>query len=438
MSTIRAATGFQAIGVFFVGALGDVATTAAVGAAAISRGLASSTGLVTALADFQEAGLVSLDALRFGGVDVRPGDIASNARALASRENGVLDPKLVEQVAPELVTASRRVARGFLLGASPQVTAMATPEARAERISGRQALAQARAAIAKFKVTAGVDRVVVVHLASTEPKDPEAEALRDDASLERRLDDAQRPPPASLIWALAAIDEAAPYVNFTPSCGATPPVVAARAASRGVPIAGRDGKTGETLLKSALAPMFVARNLRVLSWAGYNILGNRDGRVLDDPAAKAAKKATKGSSLASILGPQRLGTEHVEIEFVPSIGDWKTAWDHIHFEGFLGTRMTLELTWRGADSVLAAPLVLDLVRLVERAARAGRSGAIPELAAFFKDPQGTPERALPEQMRMLQTLAAHFTDLERMAAGAETLRGIPGEASEARPHHFHP
>ncbi len=375
-------TSAPAAGVFVVGALGDVATTAAVGAAAIARGLAEPWGLVTELEDFRDAGLLPLGALRFGGVDVREGDPIAAARALASREAGLLPPEVVRAVEPVLGEIAGRIQTGFLSGAPGPILELASPRARAFRPSAREAVAAARDMIRRFRKAAGVETAVVVHLASTEPRDPDAEALPDAAALERRLDDAARPLPSSVLYAIAAFDEGCPYVNFTPSAGATAPALRERAERAGVPIAGRDGKTGETLLKSVLAPLFAARNFRVLSWAGYNILGNRDGRVLDDPRAKAAKIATKGATLGSIL-EGRLGTEHVEIQFVPSIGDWKTAWDHIHFEGFLGVRMALELTWRGADSALAAPLVLDLVRLVERAARAGRRGPVPELAAFF-------------------------------------------------------
>ena len=136
---------------------------------------------------------------------------------------------------------------------------------------------------------------------------------------------------------------------------------------------GCDGKTGETLLKSVLAPMFARRNLQVMSWVGHNIFGNMDGRVLDDPANKQAKIASKDHLLGEILGyrPQTL----VSIEYIESLGDWKTAWDHIHFAGFLGTPMTMQFIWQGCDSVLAAPLVLDLVRLTELARRRGEIGA---------------------------------------------------------------
>ena len=167
----------------------------------------------------------------------------------------------------------------------------------------------------------------------------------------------------------------------------------------GIAHAGRDGKTGETLLKSVLAPMFAARHLKVMSWVGHNIFGNLDGRVLDDPRNKAAKVHSKDHLLAEILGypPQT----HVSIEYIRSLGDWKTAWDHVHFQGFLGTPMTLQFTWQGCDSILAAPLVIDLVRLVERAARAGETGPLGWLACFFKSPIGTTEQAFAGQVALL-------------------------------------
>jgi myo-inositol-1-phosphate synthase len=150
--------------------------------------------------------------------------------------------------------------------------------------------------------------------------------------------------------------------------------------------------------------MFAARNLEVMSWVGHNIFGNMDGKVLDDPRNKAAKVRSKDHLLAAILGypPQT----HVSIEYIESLGDWKTAWDHIHFRGFLGTPMTLQFTWQGCDSILAAPLVLDLVRLVERAHRGGERGALAWLACFFKSPVGVQEQSFAAQVSMLMEWAA--------------------------------
>src|SRR5262249_47396889 len=152
-----------------------------------------------------------------------------------------------------------------------------------------------------------------------------------------------------------------PYINFTPSLGASLPALHELATLRRAVHGGKDGKTGETLLKSVLAPMFAHRNLHLLSWVGHNIFGNRDGLVLDDPQNKATKLRTKDHVTSQIVGskPQT----HVSIEYIESLDDWKTAWDHIHFRGFLGVKMMLQFTWQGCDSLLAAPLVLDLARL---------------------------------------------------------------------------
>jgi myo-inositol-1-phosphate synthase len=150
--------------------------------------------------------------------------------------------------------------------------------------------------------------------------------------------------------------------------------------------------------------MFAARHLEVMSWVGHNIFGNMDGKVLDDPRNKSAKVRSKDHLLASILGypPQT----HVSIEYIESLGDWKTAWDHVHFRGFLGTPMTLQFTWQGCDSILAAPLVLDLVRLVDRGRRAGEYGGLAWLSCFFKSPIGVEEQDFFRQVAMLDAWAA--------------------------------
>jgi myo-inositol-1-phosphate synthase len=156
-------------------------------------------------------------------------------------------------------------------------------------------------------------------------------------------------------------------------------------------------------MKSVLAPMFPARNLRVLSWVGHNIFGNRDGIVLDHPANKAAKVRSKDHLVSEMLGykPQT----HVSIEYIRSLDDWKTAWDHIHFEGFLGTKMVLQFIWQGCDSVLAAPLVIELARFAERAARDGHTGPLRHLACFFKSPMDVTEQSFARQYETLLAYA---------------------------------
>jgi myo-inositol-1-phosphate synthase len=195
-----------------------------------------------------------------------------------------------------------------------------------------------------------------------------------------------------------------PYINFTPSLGASFPAALELAKERRASTCGKDGKTGETLMKTVLAPMFAYRNFKILSWVGHNIFGNRDGVVLDDPANKASKIQTKDQVVSSIVGykPQT----HVSIEYIQSLDDWKTAWDHIHFQGFLGTKMILQFLWQGCDSLLAAPLLLDIVRLTLLAQRRGEIGVLKHLACFFKSPMGCEEHDFFKQMEMLAAYAA--------------------------------
>jgi myo-inositol-1-phosphate synthase len=153
-----------------------------------------------------------------------------------------------------------------------------------------------------------------------------------------------------------------------------------------------------------LAPMFALRNWRILSWVGHNIFGNRDGLVLDDPANKESKIRTKDQVLSKILGyaPQT----HVSIEYIESLDDWKTAWDHIHFRGFLGVKMMMQFTWQGCDSILAGPLVIDLARLALLAQRRGQVGVLKHLACFFKSPMGVDEHDFFRQFSMLEEYVA--------------------------------
>ena len=259
-----------------------------------------------------------------------------------------------------------------------------------------------------FRRDHGLDTVIVVNVASTEP----SRALSSD---HQRLDRFQRViqenrralVTPSMVYAYAALERGFPYVNFTPSIGVAVPALQELALKHNVPICGSDGKTGETLVKTVLAPMFRARNLEVLSWEGFNILGGGDGRVLDDPRHKRTKLRSKGGVLAGALGyAPHAG---VRIEYVPSLGNWKTAWDFVHFRGFLGTKMSMQFVWQGCDSILAAPLVLDLVRLMEFAQRRGEAGPMTHLACFFKDPLGVAEHAFAEQFRLLTDYVARHT-----------------------------
>jgi len=276
------------------------------------------------------------------------------------------------------------------------------PEAqRAE--TARAAIDQIQTDLRRFKEAHRLDQVVVLNVSSTEPPFDVGEVHDSLERLTATLDRRQTPLPSSSLYAWAALDLGLPYVNFTPSLGASIPALEELARKRGAAVGGKDGKTGETLLKSVLAPMFAARNWQILSWVGHNIFGNRDGQVLDDPHNKASKIKTKDQVISSIVGykPQTL----VTIEYIESLDDWKTAWNHIHFRGFLGTKMTMQFTWQGCDSLLAGPLVIDLARLALLSQRRGESGVLKHLACFFKNPMGVPEHDFFKQFGMLEEYA---------------------------------
>ncbi|MDX3111254.1 inositol-3-phosphate synthase [Nonomuraea angiospora] len=376
------------LGVWLIGARGSVATTAIVGTSAIRAGAATPQGCVSESPGFPGS-LVPLAGLAFGGHDITETSLRKRADQLARA--GVISPDLPELLASDLDAADAEIRPGHVPGDGGQAAAAA-------RLSGD---------IAGFRARHGLARVVVVNVSSTEPPVDSRPEFGRLADLEERLATGDDVLPPSSLYAYAAFQAGCGYVEFTPSTGPTLPALAELAGQRGVPYAGRDGKTGETLVKSALAPMFADRALRVRSWSGLNLLGGGDGATLADPAARSSKQLSKDQVVAKVLGGPVEGETH--IDYVPDLGEWKTAWDHVTFEGFLGVRMAMQFTWQGCDSALAAPLVLDLARLVARAHEKGRHGVLPELGYFFKSPLGTDEHALAVQYARLLAFAEELS-----------------------------
>jgi myo-inositol-1-phosphate synthase len=328
--------------------------------------------MLTETSAFSGSGLPALSSLVFGGHDTAHCPLPKRAEELTAA--GVLPHGLTTAVAAELAAADREIRPG-----GPVAGDRREPE---------ELIAAFAADIQDFTRRTGAARTVVVNVASTEPA-PQGTDL----------------PPSSL-YAAAALRAGCPYVNFTPSTGLHHPALAPLATESGLPYAGRDGKTGQTLLRSVLGPMFRQRALAVRAWSGTNLLGGGDGAALADPAAAAAKNAGKERVLTETLGHTPEGEVH--IDDVPALGEFKTAWDHIAFDGFLGTRMVLQTIWQGVDSALAAPLVLDLVRLTARAHEAGLSGPLGDLGFYFKDPMGDGPADLTDQYAALLRLAARL------------------------------
>ncbi len=403
------------VGLWFIGAFGGVASTVALGLAALRRELTPTTSLTTALPLFDGVDLDDPAEFVVGGHDIRRTGYRQAVLELHERSN-VFDYLTLEACLPELDRWSEHVRPGTVLNAGATIARLAElPEAqRAD--TARAVIDRMQADLRAFRETHRLDQVVVVNTASTEPPFPLAEV---HTSLERLAPALEQRNgavlPASSLYAWAALELGLPYINFTPSLGASVPALDQLAARHGAAHGGKDGKTGETLLKSVLAPMFARRNLEILSWVGHNIFGNRDGLVLDDPVNKASKIRTKDALISQIVGyaPQT----HVSIEYIKSLDDWKTAWDHIHFRGFLGVKMALQFTWQGCDSLLAAPLVLDLARLALLAQRRRETGVLRHLACFFKSPMGVEEHDFFKQWALLEEYARRATDETRRKHG---------------------
>ncbi|MFQ5504099.1 MAG: inositol-3-phosphate synthase [Planctomycetota bacterium] len=391
------------LGVWLVGARGGLATTLMTGTRAIARGLCAQTGLLTSSGMFAACGLRDLGDVVFGGHDIRQVGTRESALEI-SRVSATISTELIRKLSADFRKIDAEVRLGCVANSGRAIRSLADAEVREDRRKLRRIVEDLRSDLASFKERLRLERVVVLNLASTEPPLELGPPHRRLAELERCLDrnQARRVRP-SLLYAYAAAAESCPFIHFTPSNATLVPAVQELFAETGTPFMGKDGKTGETLVKSALAPMFKYRNLRVLSWQGYNLLGDRDGVVLSNPENRSSKIRTKDSLLSGILG-YPLHT-HVGIDYVESLGDMKTAWDFIHFEGFLDYRMSMQFIWQGCDAILAAPLLLDMIRLADHAASRGEQGPLVHLASFFKQPIGIAENDLHRQWHLLESYA---------------------------------
>ncbi len=398
------------VGLAVVGLGGAVATTAVAGLELLRLGASGPDGLPLAGLEVdgvpveQATGLAAYDALVVGGWDLDGSDLRK-----AAEQHGVLDPRQLDVVGPalsEVVPWPAAADADFCRKVTGAHTVVA---------DGRRAQAEAvRADLRRFREEQSLDGLVLVNLASTERwPDPAAPCLQTPEAFEAGLDADDRAITPAMVYAYAAIVEGVGYGNFTPSLGADVPALVALAEQRGVPVAGKDGKTGQTMMKTVLAPAFRSRALRVEGWYSTNILGNRDGQALDDPASLASKLSTKGKVLDSILG-YPVEDHVVRIDYYRPRGDQKEAWDAIDLIGFLGQRMQVKVDFQCRDSILAAPLALEIARLLDLAQQRGQGGVQEHLGWFFKAPMtadgSTPEHALHRQETVL---------LEWLAGGGE-------------------
>ena len=383
--------------VWLIGAYGIVSTTAMVGAKALEKDLIDKTGLVSELKPFKNISEYVPLKFEFGGHDIRPLPTAYDATLEHWEMNRHFDRCLLDEVGDELRRV--RACKGTALNCGEGIKELGRIETlEDEGLSLREIVDRIERDLRSF----ADDETVVINVASTEPLPNFNERYHADIEgFEEMIDrDERKFATASMLYAYVALRLGLPYGNFTPSVGSSLPALKQLAIEKGVPHAGNDGKTGETLVKTTLAPMFAYRNLKILGWMSYNILGDYDGKVLSHSENKESKVISKDKVLEGVMGysPYTI----TEINFFPSLVDNKTAFDFIHFKGFLGTTMKFYFIWDGIDAIVAAPLILDIARFLLFAKKRGVSGVVREMAFFFKSPMETDILNTHEQYVMLR------------------------------------
>jgi myo-inositol-1-phosphate synthase len=388
------------VGVLLPG-MGAVATTFIAGVEAVRQGLAQPIGSLTQLAHIrlgkrtdkrnpfihEFAPLAGLDDLVFGGWDPIPDNAyesALNAGVLNKYEHVEPLRAFLEAIKPMPAVFDKKYVKKL---DGPNVK-----KGKNKRELGEQL----REDIRRFKAEHECDRLVMVWCASTEvflqAGDVHSTVAKFEAAMEAN-DDAIAP---SMIYAWAAIMEGVPFANGAPNLTVDLPALQQLAKQRGVPIAGKDFKSGQTMMKTILAPGLKARMLGLSGWFSTNILGNRDGAVLDDPESFKTKEESKLGVIEHILQPDQhpelYGNVYhkVRIEYYPPRGDNKEGWDNLDIFGWLGYPMQIKVDFLCRDSILAAPIVLDLALFMDLAQRAGMSGIQEWLSFYFKSPMTAP------------------------------------------------
>ncbi len=407
--------------------LGAVATTTIAGAMLARRGLAEPIGSLTQCGTIRLGKrteertplireflpLAGMDQLTFGGWDIFP----DNAYE-AAKHAKVLEDRHLEPIRDELSDVSPMAGVFF-----PEYvkrlngTHVKTGTDKADLVE------QIRQDIRDFLKTKGCDRAVAVWCGSTEIYIEPSDVHQSVAAFEKGLKRGDAGISNSQIYAWACIKEGVPFANGAPNLTVDFPAAHELAREHGVAIAGKDFKTGQTLMKTIMAPGFKARMLGVRGWFSTNILGNRDGEVLDDPDSFKTKEMSKLGALDYILQPKLYPTLYgdlyhkVRINYYPPRGDSKEGWDNIDLFGWLGYEMQIKVDFLCRDSILAAPIVLDVALLLDLAQRAGVSGIQEWLSFYFKSPMTAPD-LYPEHDLFIQS-----TKLKN------TMRWLMGEQS---------
>jgi len=409
------------LGVLLVG-LGAVSTTTIAGVLAIKKGLAKPIGSLTQMGtirlgkrtegrsprinDFVP--LAQLGHIVFGGWDIFEEDCYAAARTAGVLERSLLDSVRgdLEAIKPMPAVFDQRYVKRL---SGPNVK-----KGKSKKDLAEQLIADIRA----FKSKHQCDRLAMVWCGSTEVYMKEGPVHQSLAALEKGLEQSDDAIPSSMIYAYAALREGLPFANAAPNLTADIPAMLELAAQTKAPLAGNDMKTGQTLIKTIIAPGLKARMIGVRGWYSTNILGNRDGEVLDDPESFKTKEESKKSALDYIFQPQLYPDLYqelshvVRINYYPPRGDNKEGWDNIDIFGWLGYPMQLKINFLCRDSILAAPIVLDSALFLDLAKRAGMSGIQEWLSFYFKAPMHAkdlyPEHDLFIQLMKLKNTLRHL------------------------------
>ncbi|GAC1516676.1 MAG: inositol-3-phosphate synthase [Gemmatimonadaceae bacterium] len=424
-TTIRPATG--KLGILTPG-LGAVATTFIAGVESIRRGRAKPIGSLTQMATIrlgkrpdkrsplikEFVPLADLNDIVFGAWDPIPDDAYT-----AAKKAGVLEERDLEPVA-EFLKQIKPMAAVFDNRYVTRITGTNVKKGKTKRDLAEQL----RQDIRDFKSKNKLDRLVIVWCASTETyikAGPQHATIEQFEKAMERNDDVIAP---SMLYAWAAIMEGVPFANGAPNLTADMPCLVQLANERGVPISGKDFKTGQTWMKTVIAPGLKARMLGLAGWYSTNILGNRDGEVLDDPASFKTKEESKLSVLHTILQPDiypdlyKDFSHVVRINYYPPRGDNKEGWDNIDIVGWMNYPMQIKINFLCRDSILAAPIVLDLALFSDFASRAGLKGIQEWLSFYYKSPMAAaglqPEHDLFIQQTKLKNTLRHLMGEEQI------------------------
>lgn len=362
------------IGILFAGHAGAIASTVIAGTDLIKQGVSSKYGLLCespikgdrrSIAERLELPL--LNDLVFGGWDIRSSTIEESLR-----HHEVLSEKDIEKVSADVLNQ-----RSMLVSRA------------ANKGEWGQEIEGIRSDIRKFREKNQLNCIVVVNCISTQPTPVWSETYDSLGEFQESCCQGYDSVTSSMKYACAAVLESAGYINFTPNLSAIPAIVTL-AKEKGVPLAGRDGKTGQTFLKTVLASALNMRQLHIHGWYSTNILGNRDGEALSEKDAFQTKAMSKLACLDEILGYE-VDNHQVHIHHYPPRRDNKESWDNIDLQGFLGYSMQIKINGLYRDSILAAPLILDMVRLMTISIRMREGGLLEHLAVFFKCPEMSEE-----------------------------------------------